>query len=268
VSATFEGDADVAVGFHLGALYEILPDKLSLGVSYRSKVDMKVAKGKVKGAEEVAADIAKLNGALTGVKTVLNGVVIPGVGDLSEKVPDPEPKLVGLSAIGVDEFEATLPLPSNLNFGLSLLPIEKLLLAFDFQWIGWGAYDELVLGFEKSKIKQTSIKKYHDTFAYRFGVQYTLIDQLDIRCGMYFDESPVDDEYLTPESPSTSKIAGTIGLSFRPIPNLSIDAALLRSVSVDGRDATSGDNKDKDDGINGRYEVVAWAPSIGLSFSF
>jgi long-chain fatty acid transport protein len=280
VSATFEGDADVAVGFHLGAMYEILPSKLSLGVSYRSKVDMKVSKGKVKGAEEIAADINKLNGSLVGAKNVLTGVEIPnpnpavgGTIDIGrDMVPGPDPQLVGLSMIGVDNFEATLPLPSNLNAGVSFRPMDKLLLAFDFQWVGWSAYDELVLEFEESKIKQVSIKKYDDTFAYRLGAQYTVIDQLDVRCGIYFDESPVDDKYLTPEAPSTSKIAGTIGLSFRPIPNLSIDAALLRSVSTKGRDATSGSDEaiaaGKTDGVNGRYEVVAWAPSIGLGFNF
>jgi long-chain fatty acid transport protein len=269
ISATFEGDADVAVGFHLGAMYEILPSKLSLGVSYRSKVDMKVSKGKITGDIE---DITKLNGALVGVKTILTQVD-PSIGAM---VPDP-----AIPALGADNFEATLPLPSNLNAGISFSPIEKLLLAFDFQWIGWGAYKELVLEFDNNYVgvvngvptkKQISIKKYNDTFAYRLGAQYTVINQLDVRCGMYFDESPVEDKYLTPESPSTSKIAGSIGLSYRPIPNLSIDVALLRSVSIDGRDATSGSAEaiadGKTDGINGRYEVEAWAPSIGVGFNF
>jgi long-chain fatty acid transport protein len=263
-SAKFEGDADVAVGFHLGALYEILPNKLSLGVSYRSEVEMKVAKGKAKGAEVIAADMAKLNEAKAGLINAIStqgyASTFPDLDRHLAKTPFPE-----------GDFEASLPLPSNMNFGLSMRPIDNLLLAFDFQWIGWGAYDKLVLAFDDA-LEITSLKKYHDAFAYRFGAQYTLIDQLDIRCGMYFDESPVDDEYLTPESPSTSKIAGTIGLSFRPMPNLSIDAALLRSVSISGRDATSGSDEAKEagktDGINGRYEVVAWAPSIGLSFSF
>jgi long-chain fatty acid transport protein len=256
VSATFEGDADVAVGFHLGALYEILPNKLSLGVSYRSEVDMKVAKGKVKGTEKAIDDIAKFNEAKTGIKGVLNSYNVAAFDAYLAPTEFPG-----------SGFEATLPLPSNLNAGISFSPIDNLLLAFDFQWIGWGTYDDLALTFDND-LEVVSIKKYSDTFAYRLGAQYTVLNELDVRCGIYFDESPVEDKYLTPESPSTSKIAGSIGLSYRPIPNLSIDVALLRSVSIDGRDATSGDNKDKDDGINGRYEVEAWAPSIGLSFNF
>jgi long-chain fatty acid transport protein len=265
ISATFEGDADVAVGFHLGTMYEILPNKLSLGVSYRSKVDMKVSKGKVK------EDITKLNEALVGAKEILTAI---GQG---AAVPDPNPAFSTITSLGADNFEATLPLPSNLNAGVSFRPIESLLLAFDFQWIGWGAYDELVMEFDNTYVgivngaptkKQVSDKNYHDTFAYRFGIQYTAIDQLDVRCGVYVDETPVDRDYLTPESPSTKKLGSTIGLSFRPIPNLSIDAAFLYSVSVFGRDAWSGSNPDKADGLDGRYEVQAWVPSIGLGFNF
>jgi long-chain fatty acid transport protein len=169
-------------------------------------------------------------------------------------------------------------LPSNLNAGISFSPIEKLILALDLQWIGWGAYDELVMEFEKTDLsgglapapikKQISKKNYHDTFAYRFGAQYTVLEQLDVRCGMYVDETPVDTDYLTPESPSTKKLGSTIGLSFRPMPSLSIDAAFLYSVSVFGRDATSGSNPAKEDGLDGRYEVQAWVPSIGLNYSF
>ncbi|MCL2283136.1 MAG: hypothetical protein FWC26_07445, partial [Fibromonadales bacterium] len=78
------------------------------------------------------------------------------------------------------------------------------------------------------------------------------------------------DDYLTPESPSTNKFGSSIGFSFRPIPNWSIDASFLYSNGSGyfGRDAKSGSNAEKDDGLDARYEVQAWLPSIGMSFSF
>ncbi|MDR1812402.1 MAG: outer membrane protein transport protein [Candidatus Fibromonas sp.] len=247
ISAEFSGDADVGLGFHLGALYDVLPNKLAFGISYRSEVEMKLAKGKAKGTE----NMTKLNAILVGLG----------------QSPLPVPPL------DQGTFEAELPLPANLNAGLSVRPIEKLLLAFDLQMIFWGAYEELSLDFTKDGqtfYKSVSEKNYHNTLAYRFGVQYTLIDQLDLRLGMYYDETPVDDEYLTPESPSTNKLGSTIGFSFRPIPNLSIDASFLYALGF-GRDAKSGSKKDSNgsvDGLDGRYEVQAWAPSVGVSFNF
>jgi long-chain fatty acid transport protein len=247
VSATFSGDADVAIAVNAGILYDILQDKLALGIGYRSEAKMKVAKGKT---------------------------------EINYAVSDPIKSMIASSipAFEQDNFKAELPLPANLNTGISFRPIDNLLLAFDWQWVFWGTYKELELSFNNTYVgveagvptkSMVSKKKYHDTFAYRLGAQYTLIDQLDVRLGVYYDESPVDDDYLTPESPSTDKLGSTIGLSFRPIPSLSIDASLLRAIALPGRDATSGSNQEKPDGgLDARYEVTAWAPSVGLSYSF
>jgi long-chain fatty acid transport protein len=222
---------------------------------------MKVANGKIKGTEDITA----LNGIINSINQAAGAPVVPNV---------PVP------AFEKDAFKAELPLPANLNTGISFRPTEKLLLAFDWQMIFWGAYEDLTLAFNNTYVgvdennnpskKQVSKKKYHNTDAYRLGAQYTVIDQLDVRLGVYYDETPVDDDYLTPESPSTNKLGTTIGFSFRPIPNLSVDGSLLYSKGNGslGRDATSGSNTDKPDGLDGHYKVQAWVPSVGVSFSF
>ena len=257
VSATLSGDADVAVAANVGIQYDLLPNKLALGIAYRSEAKMKVAKGKTKINYEDKSDIETLN------------TINPGT--------------VQIPALDQGNFEAELPLPANLNTGISFRPIEKLVLAFDWQMVFWGTYKDLTLDFTDNVIlgvnpstgefvhSLASQKKYNNTFAYRLGAQYTVIDQLDVRLGVYYDETPVDDDYLTPESPSTNKLGSTIGFSFRPISNLSIDASFLYSNGSGslGRDATSGSNPDKvGDGLNGRYEVQAWVPSVGVSFNF
>jgi long-chain fatty acid transport protein len=254
VSVEFSGDADLAIGFHVGALYDIIKDKLAFGVSYRSKVDMKVAKGEATGTEDI---------------TALNTII----GTINQNAGTTVAPYAPVPALEKGTFEATLPLPANLNAGISFRPLDALLLDFDWQMVFWGVYDELALKFTDvpNFVGSVSQKNYNNTFAYRLGAQYTVIDQLDVRLGAYYDESPVEDDYLTPESPSTDKLGCTIGLSFRPINGLSIDASLLRSIALSGRDATSGSKKDSNgspDGINARYEVTAWVPSIGLNYSF
>ncbi|MCL1967213.1 MAG: outer membrane protein transport protein [Fibromonadales bacterium] len=267
VSTEFSGDADIGVGFHVGALYDIIKDKFALGVSYRSKVDMKIAKGKAKITD--AEDIPALNASIDRLNEIAQAATGQAVAP-RVTLPDFED----------GTFKAELPLPANLNTGVSFRPMDNLLLAFDWQWVFWSAYKKLSLDFTDNVVlgvnpstgasihSSVSEKKYHDTFAYRLGAQYTLIDRLDVRLGAYYDESPVDDDYLTPESPSTDKLGCTIGLSYRPISGLSIDASLLRAIAFWGRDATSGSNKEKSDGLNARYEVTAWVPSIGLNYSF
>jgi len=237
VSVNYSGDADVAVAANVGILYDLLPNKLALGVAYRSEAKMKVADGKPKVSYETPIpDVAKQQVAAT---------------------------------IGASRLKAELPLPANLNTGISFRPSDKLLLAFDWQMVFWEAYKELALDLGNLG-KQVSLKKYHNTDAYRFGAQYTVMDQLDLRLGLYYDETPVDDDYLTPESPSTNKLGSTVGFSFRPVPTFSIDASFLFSKGSGGlsRTATSGSNDEKEDGLNGRYRVTALVPSVGVSFNF
>jgi len=231
-SGTFSGNADVAVGANVGILYDLLPNKFALGFAYRSEVEMKVSDGKAKVESAFSHPL--------------------------------------FSIIEASKFKTKLPLPANLNAGISFCPTDKLVLAFDWQMIFWGTYEKLSLEFDNPMLSQESLKKYDNVFAYRLGAQYTLIPQLDLRLGVYYDESPIADDYLTPESPSTDKFGTTVGFSYRPIPNLSIDASFGYSngSGLLGREATSGSNPDKEDGLDAGYEVQAWVPAVGVSFSF
>jgi len=214
-AGTFSGDADVNLAVNAGIMYDVLQDKLTLGVGYRSEAKMKVSKGKteVNYASEAWRDtLMKYNASYYGV----------------------------LEASG---FETELPLPANLNTGVSFRPIDKLLLAFDWQWIFWSAY---------------SREKYHNTFAYRLGAQYTFMDPLDVRLGVYYDESPVDDDYLTLEFPSTDKLGFTTGLSYRLMQGFSIDASLLFATSLGSRSGL----------LQGSYKSMAFAPSVGVNYGF
>jgi len=260
VSANFSGDADVAIAVNAGVMYDIIPDKLTFGVGYRSEAKAKVAKGKGK----IEMDDAAINANL-GPFGVTSAAVAAGLPTLDQGT-----------------FEAELPLPANLNTGISFRPIDALLLAFDWQMIFWGNYKKLTLEFTDAIVgqeggnglptnKQSSEKKYHNANAFRLGAQYTVIEQLDARLGAYYDQTPVDDDYLTPESPSTNKLGLTLGASYRPISNLSIDASFLYATSLGDRDATSGkktDSNGNQDGIDGKYKVTALVPAVGLNFSF
>jgi len=216
-SAKISGNADLALAVNAGILYEAIPDKLALGVGYRSKSKMKL---------DVETEITS------------NSSTIVAGGDGGT-------------------FKTELPLPTNLNTGVSYRPMDRLLLAFDWQWVFWSAY---------SFWTSYSKKEYHDTFAYRLGAQYALMDELDVRLGAYYDESPVDDKYITPEYPSTDKLGLTTGVSYRPMYGLSIDASLLFATGFGSRGATS--EKSGNGGLDGSYKAMVWAPSVGVSYSF
>ncbi len=245
-SVNLTGNADVAYGFNIGAMYDI-NKKWTVGVNFRSKMTMKVKAGdaKVSYANEIARNIL-------------------------------EPKL-GL--INEANFKAEMPMPSVLTFGVSYRPLDALLLAFDAQLTGWSTYKTLNINFldpAVSSYDQHLVKDYKNAWAFRLGAQYALTGRLDLRAGFIVDMAPVNKNYYNPETPGMTKIEPSLGLSFRPLPSLSIDLAMLYVAGVGEKgakcpylDLLAGQlGQDPQRTFEADYKVYAFVPSIGVSFSF
>lgn len=246
-SATLSGDAAVKLGYNVGAMFDVT-DKITVGISYRSKVGMQVNEGHA-------------------VMNYANETEVKGLVALANSMLPAEKQIV-IPELDKGTFTAELPLPSNLNVGVSYKPSERWLVSGEVQFVGWGAYKELNVQFSQEVLGGYNIKaekSYKNTRIYRLGGQFAATKRLDIRLGTYFDESPVKDDFLNPETPSMNKLGLTTGLSFRPMDNFSIDLAFAY-VTGFGRD---GSYTDKLTGkFDGHYDVHAFTPSIGLSYAF
>lgn len=259
-SATLSGNAGVRMGFNIGAMFDI-NEKFTIGVSYRSKMMMKVNEGT---AVMDYANKSKLDGMIANVaslKPVVDGILEASGSE--QRLP-----ALGIPPLDKGTFVAELPMPSNLNVGLTFKPNQRLTLSGEVQFVGWGAYETLNVQFSQEGLAFYNIdaeKNYKNTRIYRIGGQFAATDRLDVRLGAYFDESPVKDDYLNPETPSMNKLGLTTGLSFRPMKSFSIDFA-FSYVTGFGRD---GSYTDKLTGkFDGHYKVHAITPSIGLAYAF
>jgi long-chain fatty acid transport protein len=169
-SATLSGDAGVKVGFNIGAMYDIT-DKITVGVSYRSKVTMRVPEGH---AEMNYANETELKQLITNVNPYLK-------------------KPIEIPPLDKGTFTAELPLPSNLNVAVSYKATDRLLLSGEVQFVGWSAYKALNVQFSQEVLNGYSInapKNYENTRIYRLGGQFAATERLDLRLGAYLDESP------------------------------------------------------------------------------
>jgi len=215
VSARLEGSADVAVGVNAGIMWDI-NSEWSLGMSWRSRMNMKVGSGRA-ALSYVSPETQQYLTLLNALSTMAGG---------SEVIP------------GLDRgtFSAELPLPTTVTWGVSFRPAPKWEFAVDLQWVGWSAYEALNVEFNEKELGIDpiySVKNYSNTLTFRFGGQYRACDWLTARMGMYVDESPVSSDYLNPETPSMTKVSYTAGLSFRPRKYVSIDVAYCYVSSAD-----------------------------------
>ena len=250
-SVVLDGSSDLAVGYNVGAMYDILPN-LTFGASFRSKMQMKVVKGN-----------AKVNYGNEIAQTILGTT---------------------LDDISATNFSASMPCPYVLTFGLAYNPISNLTVAFDAQLNGWSTYKTLDIAFDGlSQFDQHLKKNYKNAWTYHIGAQYGLTNRLDLRAGLMIDTSPCNKDYYNPETPGTTKIEPSVGLSFRPIPNLSIDAAFMYIHGCKVSDATGRYDDflaksypaleqyfgiSPEGAFTADYKVSAIIPAIGISYSF
>lgn len=196
-SVNLNGTSEIAVGFNIGAMYNI-NDQWTVGASYRSKMGMKVKAGNanVKYANAMAQSI------------------------LGES----------LDLINKANFKAEMPCPWVLSLGVSYKPIDRLTLALDGRLTGWNAYKSLDVEFLSEQLtpyNQYITKNYNNSWCFSFGAEFALTHRMDLRAGLMVDTTPVNDNLYNPETPGMTKIEPTIGFSFRPIENLSIDLGFM-----------------------------------------
>ncbi len=242
-SINLKGKAAVTVGINVGAMWDI-NQQWTVGASYRSKMNLKVKKGEasVRYANDMAMSLLQNS--------------------------------VGL--INQANFEASMPAASVLNFGVSYKPINKLILAFDVQFTGWKTYKELNIHFLSDqladKFDQNLTKDYNDAWLFKLGAQYSITSRFDIRAGFMVDTTPVNSDYYNPETPGMTKLSPSIGFSFSPVKQFSVDASLLYVAGL-GKDNASCQypnilNPSAPGTFTANYSVYAWNPSIGCTLKF
>ena len=271
--ATIELDGKTKTQFGVNAGIMFKPsDKLSVGISYRSKVNATVEEGTVtvKGLPNATAGSASYSASRR---------INPG--------------------FTASNFAATLPIPAHAAIGVGLMPTDKLTIGLDVVWTQWSAYRELRFDFSGNNGNgdyaaigtpgqpgsfpanvgtpglvggnNVSISKrsYQDVLAFRLGAQYKVTDKLTVRGGAVYDQSPVRDGYVTPETPDNDRVILTTGLSYEVSEKFGIDAS-YQFIQILKRTQTQQDLLDNGttDRVAGTYNSFIHVPGVGVHYSF
>lgn len=224
-----EGDVNITgkannLGFNAGVLIRPVQN-LSIGIDYRSAVDMET--------EDAEADFT-----------------VPV--SLSGNFPD-------------TKVTTKLPLPANLDFGASYIFNNKLTVGINFNYVFWSAYDSLIFDFADntpSLADSRNPREYTSKLIIRGGAEYKISDAFHVRAGAYYDPSPVNTEFFSPETPSLNSIGLTTGFSYYPIEKLAIDVSFLYISGQEGQRNYAPDN------FSGNYKTRSFIPGFGLTYNF
>ncbi|MCR5887859.1 outer membrane protein transport protein [Hymenobacter sp. J193] len=229
-----DGKAENKVGFNAGVYFKP-SEKLSVGVSYRSKID-----ATVKGGDVTFSNL-------------------------------PEAAKPSFQAT---EFDVTIPLPATASIGIGIMPTEKLTLAIDVNHVQWSKYRALNFKFNNNVggagiTSSTSKRYYQDALTFRLGGQYALTEAFTVRAGGTYDMSPVKDGYVSPETPDANRIGGTLGVSYKAGEHFSVDVS-TQFISIMKRTQTQAELQDNGttDRVPGTYKTSIVIPGIGFNYTF
>jgi long-chain fatty acid transport protein len=223
-----EGHAELSgkangYGFNAG-IYLKPVEKFSIGLTYRSQVNMNVKSGDAT-------------------------FTVPAA--LASNFPN-------------GKFTAALPLPQVATLGLAFAVSSKFMLALDINYVGWKAYDTLAFDYENntpSLADTKSARMYKNTFAFRLGGEYKVVEALALRLGIAYGISPVQAGYLTPETPDANRVIYTAGLGYTFNKIAGVNASFYFS-SLKREDTNLETN------LSGTYKTNVCVPGISLFYKF
>lgn len=211
-------------GFNAGVFVKF-NSKASVGLNYRSKVKLKLKDGEATFTD-IPASLATQFPAST-------------------------------------KFNSQLNLPSTLSIGFAYNFTEKFTLVFDLNLTGWSVYDSLNFEFpDYQSLDSRSERNYKNAIAVRLGGQYTVIPKLDVRAGIAFDQSPVQDGYLSPELPDANKSIITFGAGYAITSKFSVDLSFMFENYAERSDIN---NESK---FAGKYKTNVTVLGLGLNYAF
>ena len=265
VGIELEGSSKVAYGFNVGALINITP-KLTLGVTYRSKVKLSVDKGE--------ADLDFANDAAEAVVNTIKSFDASVLEPLEKAgqlpagtvatIKGTKTQLETMSLLDDAQFSASMPIPAIFSAGLAYQPNEAWTITGEAQITGWSAYDKMDITFKTAmgEIVQSSVKNYKNTVAVRVGAEYVASDFFTVRAGIYMDTPPVQMDNYNPETPSADSYGVTAGATLNPTKFLAVDLSVgyLR-----GEKTTGSFDSGK---FVADYTKSAIMPGVGLRFKF
>lgn len=236
-----KGD-DGAWGYNVGLLYKP-SDRHSLGVSYRSKIEL---------TYEGNATLTNLDAG------IYDGVFGP----------------VGTDTY-VTNIESDLTLPRSLAIGYAFRPDEKWTFEIDVEWTDWTSVQEDFVKFtEETDATRLSIlnngnpaaKDWHASLAYGIGAQYKASDKLTLRGGYLFIETPIPSANFETALPDSDRHGITLGAGYKVREDLTINMAYFGVLMVD-RDVTN-DVASASSDLNGEYNGYVNIVSIDFTYKY
>ncbi|HZT89023.1 MAG TPA: outer membrane protein transport protein [Stellaceae bacterium] len=121
---------------------------------------------------------------------------------------------------------ADFKLPATAGFSFTQQVTPRLSLSTDVQWTNWSVFKEVdITDTPTGTVLDPNPENYKNTWFVAFGGVYNLTDQVTLRAGAAWDQSPITNHWRTVFLPDQDRYTIGVGLGYKFNPAISADLA-------------------------------------------
>ena len=227
-----EADLNGAFGYDFGLLYKFGVSSAGLTYHSHTKIDFD--------------GTAKISQVMTGY-------------------PDFDAMVARDLPVGDHDVTTGIDFPAMAILAIATQATPELRFEFDLGWTGWSSYDKLDVTFKDIPALSTTRKTaWHDSYTYRFGMEYRYKPESAIRAGILYDETPQPQQEMSPMLADADRVGFCVGYgtSFKKI---TLDAAYMY---LPFKDRSTQGTPHQQDGYDGEYRTNAHLLSVSMTYHF
>ncbi|MGB0712188.1 MAG: OmpP1/FadL family transporter [Gammaproteobacteria bacterium] len=170
---------------------------------------------------------------------------------------------------GNNDVRAELELPDVYSIGVVTEVMPKVRLSADASFYTWSDVQQIEIEFVGAANRNRTLDlQWNDTYRVGVGVEYDYRDDLTLRAGWAFDESPVENAALqTARLPDENRYWFSLGATWRVSPSFSIDAGYTH-IEFDDIDINNASPLTSNHTLTGSYDATVDIVSLQANVRF
>ncbi|GAK84926.1 long-chain fatty acid transport protein [Vibrio ponticus] len=128
-----------------------------------------------------------------------------------------------------------LALPATAELASYHQLTEKVAIHTSINWTDWSSFKELVADFPNDESDLIKKENWKDNYRFAIGSTYQYNNKLQLRTGIAYDTSAVDEENRTATIPETDRLWLSIGAGYQWSEQLSLDAGFTYIMAKDAK---------------------------------
>ncbi len=226
-----KGD-EVSVGYTLGMTVSPV-EGTNIAFSYRSEVEHKITDGK--------ADFTMTPAAQTFLASAAPGTFVDSNG------------------------RATITLPASATVSVSHRVNDQWKIMADVSRTAWSKFDQVTVDYDSNQPDSVLPFHYRDTTFASIGTEYRLNEQLTLRGGVAYDQTPTTDAHRDVRVPDTTRKWLSLGLTWAPSEKMEYSVGYTHLFTKDPNITSTSATGNT---VTGKYKVTGDVLAASMQYKF